>query len=177
MPTKLGPVFSDKIVSPTELARNVSKITHSALQTPITIHRPEGDLAMLARHEVAELVAAARASEMMVRVMRSFLSTLHQGTELPPGLEWLAVFDQKDVEDFVDEYVSAVERTLAGLEDWDYPAAVVHEWQESARALYNRELLEEVAAFRDVASAEEASSLPVEELRKRLSRHVENSAR
>ncbi len=176
MPTKLGPVFSDKVVSPTELARNVSKITQGALHTPITIHRPEGDLAMLPRQDVAGLVAAAQASETMVYVMRSFLSSLHRRKQLPPGWEWLAVFDQEDIESFVSEYVTAVEQTLSGLEDWDYPTAVLHEWQESARALHNRELLAEVAAFRGVTSEEEAANLSVEELRKRLSRRTEHHA-
>lgn len=177
MPTKLRPVFGDKVVSPTELARDVRKITVEAFKHPITIHRSEGDLAMMPRQDVAELAAAAQASETMVHIVRSFLSSRRRPKELPVGWEWLAVFDQEDIEDFVSEYVSAVADALSGLEEWDYPEAVVHEWQESARALHNQALLAEVAAFRGITSEEEAARLPAEELRKRLSKRKEPHAR
>jgi hypothetical protein len=161
-------IFSDEVVTPTELARQVRAITQSALRRPVTVHRSEGDLALLARDKVHELTAASAAAEDVVDFGRNFLWMLRGKGRPSPAWAWLEVFGPDDVADFLEEYLSAVDRALHDRAGWDLPTSVLREWQESARALSHRPLLAEWATFRGVATEEEATRLAADELRGRL---------
>ncbi|MBI2939118.1 MAG: hypothetical protein HYY04_01665 [Chloroflexi bacterium] len=78
------------------------------------------------------------------------------------------MFSPDEVADFLEEYLSAGEAALAGNIGWELPAAVLHEWQESARALDHQPLLAEWSVFRGVATEEQAERLATAELRVRL---------
>ncbi|MDO8672899.1 MAG: hypothetical protein Q7O66_15935 [Dehalococcoidia bacterium] len=164
----LGTMFGDRVVTPTELARHVKEITQGALRKPVTIHRPEGDLALLDREKVAALGAAASASETLVNLLTGFLRS-NDGRWRPGfGWEWLEVFTRDDILEFIGEYAAAVKQALSKEAAWDLAETVLYEWRESARALTNRELLEGAANFRGAATGDEVSHLSIEELRERL---------
>src|SRR5712692_4382536 len=165
-------LFSDDVVTPTELARHVRQITQRALRRPVTIHRSDGDLALLSRERVGDLVAAEAAIEEVVDFGRNFLWMLRGKGRPSPSWAWLQAFSPDDVADFVGEYLSAVEEALRGQAEWDLPSVVVQEWQESAKALTNQSLLAEWAMFRGVVSEAEADRLSVSELRARLTAAV-----
>lgn len=165
-------IFGDTVVTPTELARRVSEVTKGALRRPVTIHRSEGDLALMDREKVASFIAAAMAAETLVSFVRNFLWIL-RGRGCPsPEWEWLRVFTPDDVAEFLDDYTLAVNDALAGRQDWSEVAGIRHEWQESARALADQSFMAEVATWRKVVTEEEAARLTAAELRERLNRAV-----
>jgi hypothetical protein len=168
-------LFSDDVVTPTELARHVREITQRALRRPVTIHRTDGDLALLSRERVGELIAASTAIEEVVDFGRNFLWMLQGKGRPSPAWSWLQVFQPDDVAEFIGEYLSAVEAALHGQSEWDLPHEVLHEWQESAKALGNHTLLAEWATHRGVASESEAEQLTTAELRLRLLAALESS--
>lgn len=165
-------LFGDTVVTPTELARRVSEITKAALRRPVTIHRAEGDLALMDREKAANFIAAAIAADSLISFVRNFLWILHGRGCPSPDWEWLRLFTPDDVAEFLGEYTSAIADALSGRLDWSAVAGVLHEWQESARALEDRQFLAEVATWRKVAAEEEVSKLTAAELRERLTRAV-----
>jgi hypothetical protein len=167
-------IFSDKVITPTELARRVRDITKGALDRPVTIHRAEGDLALMSRDRVAELAKLASATEELAELGRNLVWLLRGRGEPTPAWAWLRAFDPDDVADFLDEFTAAVEAAIHGSAGWDDAQAVLHEWEESARALENGSLLANFAAYRGVATEAEAARLTTDELRRRLAAAVGN---
>jgi hypothetical protein len=167
-------LFSDAVVTPTELASEVRRITQAALHHPVTIHRTEGDLALLARDKVSELTSASSAIEDVVDFGRNFLWILRGKGRPSPAWEWLQLFSPDDVANFLDECLSALDQALHGLTEWDLPTSVLHEWRERARALSNQSLLAEWATFRGVVAEDEAGRLTPDELRIRLTQALKN---
>jgi hypothetical protein len=168
-------LFSDEVVTPTELARQVRRITQTALHHPVTVHRSDGDLALLSRDRVSELTAASAAIEEVVDFGRNILWILRGKGRPSPAWAWLQVFSPDDVVDFLDEYLSALDQTLSGAGGWDLPAAVLAEWKKSAQALSHQPLLAELASFRGIVLEEEAARLTASDLRARLAAAIENS--
>ena len=168
-------LFSDEVVTPTELARQVRRITQTVLHHPVTVHRSDGDRALLARDRVSELTAASAVIEEVVDFGRNFLWILRGKGRPSPAWAWLQVFGPDDVANFMDEYLSTIDQALHGQGGWELPATVLVEWKKSARALSNRSLLAELATFRGVLSEEEAARLTTDELRARLAAAVENA--
>jgi hypothetical protein len=166
-------LFSDEVVTPTELARQVRRITQAALHHPVTIHRSDGDLALLARDKVSELTTASSAAEEVVDFGRNFLWMLRGKGRPSPAWAWLQLFGPDDVANFMEEYLSALDLALHGQAEWEFPFSVLHEWQESARALSNHSFLSEWATFRGLISEDEATRLTSDELRARLAAALE----
>jgi hypothetical protein len=76
------------------------------------------------------------------------------------------------VADFLEEFTATVEGAIRGGADWDDVQAVLHEWEESARALANGSLLANLAVYWDLATDTEAARLTTDELRGRLAAAV-----
>jgi hypothetical protein len=167
-------VFRDKVVTPTELARRVREITQRALERPVTIHRAEGDLALMSRDRVAELAKLASATEDLAELGRNLVWLLCGRGEPTPAWAWLCPFDPDDVADFLDEFTEAVEAAIHGSAGWGDAQAVLHEWEESARALENGSLLANLAAYGGVATEAEAAGLTTDELRRRVATALTN---
>jgi hypothetical protein len=169
-------LFADGVVTPTELARHVRRITQMALRRPVTVHRADGDLALLSRDRVGELIATSAAVDDVLDFSRNFLWLLRGKGRPSPSWGWLESFSPDDIADFLEEYLAAVQSAAGGQTDWDAPAAVLHEWQEGARALTNQALLAEWAGFRGVATDEETSRLTAKELQARLTAVASHAA-
>jgi len=57
---------------------------------------------------------------------------------------WLKVFDSDELGEFITEILNAFQGLSSGINDWELLDAVIHEWQESAMAIQNKEV---VSAF------------------------------
>ena len=142
----MNSIYSDELVTATELNRQPGRILDKALEHPITITRNDQSFALLRREDVALFVKTAQHSREIVELLNTaFRLLLKQkiGVEHPYG--WLGVFDADELNEFINEVISAY-RSVALQETknfdkaWNELEAIIHEWHESALAIANPEL-------------------------------------
>jgi hypothetical protein len=134
-------IYSDELITATELNRQPGRILDKALEHPVTITRNDQSFALLRRENVALLVKAAQRSQEIVELLSTaFRLLLKQKIGTDHFCSWLGVFDTEELNEFIDE----VTRTyrLLGLDEkaGDELDAIIHEWHESALAISNPEL-------------------------------------
>lgn len=138
-----SPIFSDDLVSATELNRQSGSILDKAAERPITITRNDQHFVLLRREEAACQVKRAVYSETVFELLNTAFTLIASGnigSEHPYG--WINVFDSDELKIFVREVVEAYRTVTSGKENWDYLDAVIHEWHESAIAINSPELME-----------------------------------
>lgn len=133
-------IYSDELITATELNRQPGRILDKALEHPVTITRNDQSFALLRRESVALYVKAAqRSSEILELLSTAFHLLLEQkiGTEHPLG--WLRVFDSEELKEFIDEVTQAYRLVNLSEKAWDELDAIIYEWYESALAISNPE--------------------------------------
>jgi hypothetical protein len=142
----MNSIYSDELVTATELNRQPGRILDKALEHPITITRNDQSFALLRREDVALFVKTAQHSREIVELLNTaFRLLLNQkiGAEHPYG--WLGAFDADELNEFINEVISAY-RSVALQETknfdkaWNELEAIIHEWYESALAIANPDL-------------------------------------
>jgi hypothetical protein len=134
-------IYSDELITATELNRQPGRILDKALEHPVTITRNDQSFALLRRENVALFVKAAQRSKEIVELLSTaFRLLLKQkiGTEHP--YSWLGVFDAEELNKFIDEVTQAYRLVDLYEKAWDELDAIIHEWHESALAISNPEL-------------------------------------
>ncbi|MBW4635161.1 MAG: hypothetical protein KME30_25685 [Iphinoe sp. HA4291-MV1] len=137
----MNTIYSDELITATELNRQPGRVLDKALEHPVTITRNDQSFALLPRENVALFVKAAQRSREIVELLNTaFRLLLKQkiGTEHPYG--WLEVFDSDELNEFIDEIMSAYRSVDLSEKAWDELDAIIHEWHESALAISNPEL-------------------------------------
>ena len=137
----MNSIYSDELVTATELNRQPGRILDKALEHPITITRNDQSFALLRREDVALFVKTAQHSREIVELLNTaFRLLLKQtiGNEHPYG--WLAVFDTDELNEFINELMSAYRVSDRQEQAWNELEAIIHEWYESALAISNPEL-------------------------------------
>lgn len=140
-----GNIYSDELITATELNRQPGRVLDKALERPITITRNDQSFALLRREEVTFLVQAATQSKAVFEILTVAFSLLlgkEIGFEHPYG--WLSVFDSDDLQDFIKDLSEAFRLIDFSSQAWDMIDAIIHEWHESAIAIASPEL---AAAF------------------------------
>lgn len=137
MPTTIQyPIFSDDLVSATELNKRSGSVLDKAAVRPITITRNEEHFVLLRREEAACQVNRAIYSERIFELLNAAFCLMAGGkigSEQAYG--WISSFDSDDLKLFVQEVVEAYRAITSDNEKWDYLDAVIHEWNESAIAI------------------------------------------
>jgi hypothetical protein len=134
-------IYSDELITATELNRQPGRILDKALEHPVTITRNDQSFALLRRENVALFVKAAQRSKEIVELLSTaFRLLLKQkiGTEHP--YSWLGVFDAEELNKFIDEVTQAYRLVDLYEKAWDELDAIIHEWHESALAISNPQL-------------------------------------
>lgn len=150
-------IYSDELITATELNRQPGRVLDKALEHPVTITRNDQSFALLRRENVAAFVKTAQRSKEIVELLSTaFRLLLKQkiGTEHP--YSWLLVFDADELNEFIDEVTQAYRLVDLSEKAWDELDAIIHEWHESGLAISNPEL---AAAFNQ-NSAEEIALSP-----------------
>jgi hypothetical protein len=143
----LSNIYSDELITATELNRQPGRVLDKALEHPVTITRNDQSFALLRREEVTFLVKTATQSKTVFEVLTVAFSLLlgkEIGFEHPYG--WLRVFDSDDLQDFIKEVSEAFRLIDFSSTAWNMIDAIIHEWHESAIAISSPEL---AAAFSD----------------------------
>ncbi len=134
-------VYGDEIISATELNRHPGRVLDMALERPVTITRNDNSFALLRRDDMTRLVKAVNQINIVFEVLNvAYRLRLGEqiGTEHPYG--WLNVFDTDELNELIEEVISAFRRTESDSGAWDTLNAVIHEWHESAIAIQSHEL-------------------------------------
>ncbi|OKH48218.1 hypothetical protein NIES2101_22505 [Calothrix sp. HK-06] len=137
----MNSIYSDELITATELNRQPGRVLDKALEHPVTITRNDQSFALLRRENVTLFVKAAQRSKEIVELLSTaFRLLLKQkiGTEHPYG--WLRVFDSDELTEFIDEVTEAYRLVDLYEKAWDELDAIIHEWHESALAIFNPEL-------------------------------------
>lgn len=133
-------VYSDELISATELNRQPGRILDRALEHPVTITRNDQSFALLRREEMANLVKASAQTGVVVEMINVAYRLCQGdkiGSEHPYG--WLKVFDTEELNGLVLEIFDAFRR-CSDTGGWEMLDAVIHEWHESALAIESPEL-------------------------------------
>ena len=149
-------IYSDELITATELNRQPGRVLDKALEHPVTITRNDQSFALLRRENVAAFVKAAQRSKEIVELLSTaFRLLLKQkiSTEHPYG--WLLVFDSDELNEFIDEVTQAYHLVDLDEKAWNELDAIIYEWHESALAISNPELR---AAFSQISDEEIALS-------------------
>lgn len=149
-------IYSDELITATELNSQPGRVLDKALEHPVTITRNDEFFALLRRENVTNFVKAAEGSKEIVELLSTAFRLLLQqkiGTEHP--YSWLLVFDVDELNEFIDEITQAYRLVAVYEKPWDELDAIIHEWYESALAISNLEL---EAAFSQNSAQEIALS-------------------
>lgn len=133
-------LLADKIVSATELNRRPSEILALALDSPVTVTYKGGDCVILGRDSAAKLFQEEKHLTYLMGLANYMLARFCQASWNALGQEfrWLDGFDKEDVLEFFREYCETLRSRTSRAADLEN---VLHEWQESAAALRNGDLL------------------------------------
>lgn len=134
-------VYTDEIVTATELNRQPERILDLALERPVTITRNDRYFALLPREQIAFWVKATNVSKAVFELI-NIAYRLRLGEQISPNHSygWLKVFDAEELSELIAEVES--EFRQIGLETGAIYRldAVIHEWYESALANSSPEL-------------------------------------
>jgi hypothetical protein len=125
-------IYSDDLISATELNRQPGQVLDRALLHPVTITRNDQAFALLRREDMANLVKVSAGAEIVVEIISvAYRLGIGEkvGWEHPYG--WLSVFDTEELSEFVAEIVDAFRRASV-VGDGEILDAIIHEWHESA---------------------------------------------
>lgn len=146
-------LYSDELISATELNRQPGRILDKALEHPVTITRNDQYFALTRREFVATSISTTRLSKEVVEVLLAY-STLIFGEKV--GLEhpcgWLNAFDVDELKELMHEIVSASRPTNTPEKTLEKISVIIHEWHESALAISSPALAE---AFSDSNETDE----------------------
>ncbi len=137
-----APVYTDHLITATELNRHAGQVLDEARQHPVTITRNDEAFALLPRKDVSRLVEAATYGEQMVNLLSAIWTYRLTGKKIPVGhaFEWVNAFDLEDVDTLQTELHGIFRYATSGVVAWDEFEATLHEWQESALAVRSEAL-------------------------------------
>ncbi|MBD2195216.1 MULTISPECIES: hypothetical protein [Calothrix] len=149
-------IYSDELITATELNRQPGRVLDKALQHPVTITRNDQSFALLRRENVAAFVKAAQRSKEIVELLSTAFRLLLKQKIVPEHpYSWLLVFDADELNELIDEVTQAYRLVDLDEQAWNELESLIHEWHESALAISNPELR---AAFTENSDEEIALS-------------------
>ena len=133
-------IYSDCIVTSSELNRRSGQILDTALTTPVTITRNNDSFALLRRELMANMAKGIEQTDKVSQLV-NVAYKLSSGQEIESSNEfkWIEEFDSEERSELVNEVYEALELAKS-TDDWDEVRDVIHEWRESAIAIASEEL-------------------------------------
>ena len=142
-------VYSDELITATELNRQPGRILDRARERPVTITRNDEYFALLPREDMTFWVKAATLAKVVFAIVNvAYRLRLGEQIAEEHPYKWLKVFDSQELSELIAELESAFHLVGADAEAIDKLDVLIHEWNESALATSSLEL---AAAFSDDA--------------------------
>lgn len=132
---KIRRIFTDHLVSATELNRRGGAVLDMALRGPVTITRKDEHFALLRRDIVAHMSAVSDQVILFTDVMQA-IHTARATDAMPDNhpYRWLNAFEVEDLQDMEDELLASLAKVVSEI-DLEAVETSVYEWHASAVAI------------------------------------------
>jgi hypothetical protein len=139
-------VYSDELIPENTFNNEPGNVLDLAWKNPVTITRTNQQyFALLRRDDLTQMVKVITLSKKVLEILDiAYKLRLGEDVNSQHPFVWLKVFDSDELGEFITEILNAFQDLSSGINDWDLLDAVIHEWQESAIAIQNQEV---VSAF------------------------------
>ena len=131
-------VFSDSIVSATELRNNQKQWLEKAFEEPITVSYGRKQLAIMNRERVGILYTSIHYSELILKACQEFRE--QQKSDVFPWIEYLS---ESDKITFHKEILSTTLKAIV-TGKWDSLEQLISDWQATAMVEKSPEIAEEL---------------------------------
>ncbi len=140
-------VYGDELITATELNRQPGRILDRAREHPVTITRNDEYFALLPRDDMTFWVKAATQAKVVFEIVNvGYRLRLGEQIAHEHPYEWLKAFDSQELGELIAELESAFRLVGSDAGAIDRLDVLIHEWHESALAIFSPEL---AAAFGD----------------------------
>ncbi len=137
----MNPIYSDELITATELKLQPGLVLDKALAHPVTITREDQSFALLRRENVALFVKVAQGSREIVELLSTaFRLLLKEKLDNDHPYYWLKVFDPEELNQLIDEVMSVYRSVDLSTKAWDELDSIIDEWHESALAISNPDI-------------------------------------
>lgn len=138
-------VYSDELIPENTLNKEPGNVLDLAWKNPVTITRNQQYFALLRRDDLTQMMKVITLSKKVLEILDiAYKLRLGEDINSQHPFVWLKVFDSDELAEFITEILNAFQDLSSGINDWELLDAVIHEWQESAIAIQNKEV---VSAF------------------------------
>lgn len=135
-------VFSDLLLTATELNRKPGRVLDMAREQPITITRNDESFALMSRSLARKMTARWRDAVVVSDLFQAVLQLRDNALAPDSPYSWIRTLDREEQSDFLREVFSVIQDADSEAESDQAAtsvAAVIHEWRESAMAMNDRE--------------------------------------
>jgi hypothetical protein len=129
-------IYSDTLISATDLNRQPGRVLDLALKHPVTITRNDEAFALLRREDAARMIETTTHVELLVEIIQVIYRLLLGRSPEPEfPYQWLTQFDPDELNELLTEINDTIQAIFAGERTWESIDLLIHEWQESAQAI------------------------------------------
>jgi len=129
-------IFSDIIVSPTDLRRNQKLFLEGAYDKPITVKYGRKQLAILRREQVNYMIMARYYADLVIR----YCQEIHSGKRESVVFPWIDTLDTEERQEFLNELLMEF-RDSSERNNWSRLAQLLDEWKSTSEAKRNPEII------------------------------------
>ena len=129
-------IFSDIIVSPTDLRKNQKLFLDGAYDKPITVKYGRKQLAILRREQVNHMIMVHHYADLVVR----YCQEIHSGKRESVVFPWMDTLDDDERQEFLNELLVEF-RNCSERNNWSRLAQLLDEWKATAEAKRNPEII------------------------------------
>ena len=129
-------IFSDIIVSPTDLRKNQKLFLDGAYDKPITVKYGRKQLAILRREQVNHMIMVHYYADLVVRYCQEIQNRKRESVVFP----WMDTLDDEERQEFLNELLVEF-RNCSERNNWSRLAQLLDEWKATAEAKRNPEII------------------------------------
>lgn len=151
-------LYSDQIISASELNRRPGWVLERVALGPVTITRNDEAFALVPRQQMARLVSDVRQFRLLVAIQNAIMALLSD-RDLPADhiYSWLQVFGKTDLYELAEELVESLSSADIDFEG-SWVGEIIHEWHETALAILDPVHRE---AFESLKTHDEVDEVPL----------------
>jgi hypothetical protein len=142
-------LFSDEIISSTDLKNNQKKWFERALKSPVSITSCKGkSFVLMNREQIQDTYAAKEYAEKIILFLIEVKSNKSAPGFASVVFPWAKYLNTAERSEFLDDLMSTFKIVIA-TGDWPRIGDVVESWEATAEALTNSKFMDNVALSED----------------------------